>query len=636
VTTRYTDPILVQTAASLPPSEGGWQTCNYTRAIQATDGIAPLVGEATVETHYGQVLEGGTLVEVPRAAAPPLGWLVRLAHDTRPRLRDLGAATPFWWGIVDHQDIDPDNRCVRSTCLSLAALLGRIALTRGWELNNGTVVDPGEMLPFNAFSAGDRSEFVQDATYVHDRAALAARWSAAEIAELLVLRATTVGWCCVLAPSLTWALDTDGIVDYDPGTIDLSGKSLAEALTALFPRSRGMSWYITVSGDTATIHAVDLADWGGATPLTLDGPEIQGLTVLEGGDGVDLAVIYGARPLIGMTLEWNPTDEYCALIPDGWTPGEAADTVLDEAEALAAESPTPPVYDRPEWRRWKINPLWAGTQYGTASAGLRAYVDGDYTLPDGTRSVLSNTPATPALTLERFTPWGEQFSTGPTDQRQSPVVVAGTASAFVDLSETCRPTPLSAEGPGATQQVQAGLALGDTIDAARALHDAVGEDGTVLVTIGIREWHPLCVAWLKDRDRWPGPHPRVLRIEQPRLEQWIGLSGSVKGVDEDGLPVLTTSDATIRDDTARLTALAAQVGGRWNLDRGSASWIDRGTIDCAPDWGAVISSITDQYGEVFYPYANLTKVTWWFERDRYGTGYECIPLLSEVPIVDGR
>jgi hypothetical protein len=637
VTTRYTDPILVQIATSLPAAESGWQDSRYTRALQATDGLAPLVGEATLETHYGEVLEDGTLVEVPRAAAPPLGWLVRLSHDTRGRLRDLGAATPFWWGIVDHQDIEPDRRCVRSYCLSLQALLGRIALTRGWELVADAVVDPGEMLPFNAFSSGDRSESPDGDTYVHDRVTLGSRWSAAEIAEMILLRGTTVGWCCVVAPSLTWAISTDGITDYDPGTIDLSGKSIAEALSALFPRSRGMSWYITVSGDTATVVAVDLADWGGATPQTLDGPEIQDLSIIEGGGGVDLAVIYGARPLIGMTLEWNPLDPYCALIPDGWEPGEEADAALDAAEDLAAESPTPPVYDAPAWRRFKINPDWNGTQYGSSSTGLRSYVDGDYTLPDGTRAHLSQIPAVTALTLERITPWGEQFATGAHDQRQAPVVCAGVAGEFEDLSETCRPTPISAEGPGDSQQVQSGLTLGDTIDAARALHDAIGEDGTLVVTIGIREWHPLCVAWLKDRDRWPGPHPRVLRIDQPRLEQWIGLSGSVTGVDEDGLLTLTGSDATIRDDTARLTDLAAQVGARWNLDRGSATWTDRGRIDCAPDWGSLISSITDQYGEVFYPQANLVKVTWWFDRERYGTGYEAIPILStEVPIVDGR
>ncbi len=627
-------PILVQRASGLPVSSFGWSTVKNAVAHKARIAAGNDAGSAELSVFWGRTDDPNNLVDSGREVPePPLAVddCVRLVSTTIEDDRVV-EDEELWVGVVEAIDwSDPKRASVK--CAGLGALLARTYTTRGWEkdYSGALLVDPGYLPAFNALPDGDCSASAWDTYFIHDRSGSGIPWTAHRIIDLLLrrgMRSDLPGAPAVVDP-IKWRLDPASAGNYTPETIDLNGLSIADAIARLIGARRGLTWRITTADGYAQVLILDLDAAG--TPLDTSAdlgwtsPRIQ-----ERRDGYDYVLVSGARPLVGLTLWWKRGTAGGALEPDGWDPA-TADTVLDAA-LLDTEKP----YDRPEWRRFKLNPAWRGGTYdgsatGSGTVGLRGLLvdPNTYAPPDGDRWFSVGNPAPAALLIDRQTPAALNWGTSPDGPRQPAVVLAGQ-STWEDLSKTNTPAISGGNGTADRSDQSAPIiTLGSNATDADALRQAIGAAGTLLVTIGVREWAPLQAAWAAPADAWSQLSPRVYHLRRPGIEEWLCLAGTVKGLTNPTTLDTLASDLAVRSDLAALRAVRDQLAVRFGRSITAASIQRQGEI--LTDWqpGQILSDLTLTDGRSYPVDMPTVEVSWDF--DSWTTSLRWSPLITERP-----
>lgn len=628
------NPILVQTALGLSDAPENWSTVTEAICRRLRLLAAPAFGSAEVELHWGQLRDPNrdrSDLDLPRPALD-VDSLVRLVLAEVDENGRVTTGTTLWHGFVESVDeSDPTIASLKVT--DLGALLARCYLTRGWEVNGGgtTLVEPGFLPAFNAIPGGDRLATIwMGSHYVHDRRGGGSPWTAFQIADLLLIRGMRpdLPGAHAGATAIKWRMDPASAGDYTPDTQDFDGKTVAAALDELFSAKRGLAWRITVSGEYAQVLVIDLDNPGANLDTTDDlgwtEPKIQ-----RRRDGYDYVLVSGSRPLVGITLAYTIGASDNALEPDGWTPGATADAALDAALLASLDGAA---YTAPEWRRFKIRPAWNGQQYNTPGVGLRNdLVDGDSVTPmDGSRNYEPPVPPPNSLEIERQLPCSAAFGADPLGPRQTPVVVAGKAGTWQDLSDVCKPTPVGGNNNDRSDQTPTVLLLGDTAEDADRLREAMGADGTLLLTIGVREWAPLQCAWQAGEDARSKISPRVYRLKRPGTEEWLCLEGCVKGVDSSGNLSVLKAQLDVRSDIPKLQELRDQLRVRFGATITGVTIKRQGAI-LIDDWlpGDRLFWLTLADGRRYAIGQPCTTVE--FDFDEWSTFIRWSPILDERP-----
>lgn len=635
-------PILVYRASGLPASDAGWALVQDVEPISTRRTCGNEFGSTELAMRWGEIHDPNRADTGLVRALPPIAVddCIRLVDSTIDAFGQVIPGAERWVGVVETIDYgDPYRASVKA--IDLGILLARTYTTRGWEVDGDATIaiDPGYLPPFNAYPAGDRTASAWDTGYyIHDRrGGSTSKWTSFQVAELLLRRGMAAD--IVGAPGATaipWRLDSASASagDYTVDTLDLNNRTVAECMDMLFGAKRGLTWRVTTSGGFAQVLVCDLAAAGTAIDSTADlawrDPKIQ-----ERRDGYDWVEVTGARPLVGITLWYKADHTQCPLIPDGWTPGSSANSALTTA-AAAELGGTP--YDRPEWRRWKLNPLWTGSQYDGSNAGdatksLRNLLsDPDSPAPpNGTRYHRAPIPPPAALSIERDCPAGLGFVATAAGPRQPPVVIAGKSGTWQDMSTECRPVPVAGtHSSDRSDQGSVVLMLGDTAEDAIALRDACGSDGYVLVTIGVREWAPLKAAWAAPLDSWSSLSPRVYALRRPQIEQHLCLAGCVTGITNATTLAVLSAQLDTRDDVTKLQTIRDQLAVRFGRAIVGASITYQDGIETTWHPGAVCSSMTFVDGEVTPVDMPCTEVLYDWQAPR-STHLKFAPLLKETP-----
>jgi hypothetical protein len=633
-----TTPVLVERAAGLPANDAGWAQVNRCHATSLRIGTGNDFGSARLLMHWGRIIDPNDTSGTEAQPLPGLGVddCVRLRLTTVDEVGQIDWGATLWHGVIESIDWSDPSRAT-AKAVDLAVLLARVYASRGWELNHNSalIVEPGYLPAFNAVGGADRAASAEtDGYYVHDRRGSGVAWTAHKIADLLLRRgmqSDLPGAPGGVNP-IRWRLDPASAADYTPETLDLNGLSIAECMDRLFSAKRGLTWRVTVDAGYAQVLVVDLDAAGSPLDTTADlgwsNPVVQ-----ERRDGYDYVLVSGCRPLVGITLWWTRGGSGGSIEPDGWDPA-TADTVLDAAlqEDLAGKP-----YDRPEWRRFKLRSAWDGAQYdgtesGSGTDGLRnILVDPNtYAPPDGDRWWLPPIPPPAALTIERDGPAGQGFTDSATGPRQAPIVIAGAAGRWEDLSQDCRPTPIGGKLIGERNDNGTSvIVLGESAADADRLRQAVGADGKVLITIGVREWAPLQCAWAAPADSWSALSPRVYHLRRPNLEEWLCLPGCVTGVSSAGALDTLATPLDVRSDVSTLQTIRDQLAVRFGRAITAAAITRQGEILTTYAPGGICTDLTLVDGRSYPLEMPLAELSYDFER--WTTTLRWAPLIKETP-----
>jgi hypothetical protein len=499
-----------------------------------------------------------------------------------------GPYTAVWWGTFNGVTIEPNNRGdgnaggqATFTGLGLASVLEQITINSGWLLpaTGGTApwIDPGYLPPFNGAAKGDRSAttvtIAGQSVYIHDLNTVGAGhlWTARQIMDLLLAGAARPqigtgapsGWRWVVA-------DPDNCLSFFTERLDLNGLSLLQAINTVICARRGLTWRLTVTGDTATINVrsgSDIAITVGSFSLPASSfqdhytaagnPWAMPPSVTEDNSSeYDIIEVRGARPWVGVSIYYDGTAG--ASLQKGWAPTqETAPTYGWNANPKSSGTDI-------VWRKFLVNSIWDGLQYNGGGAGLRtgltkddsgAYTGDRFFVPGNTGAI----PPSSIFGMERELPasllspdassfnqnqWGDD-RLGP---RQPPVLVMGSPGAFVDYSQLgftvqcgeCPPHVIVDDGQFGTNTA-----------------NILGSGGQMILSVGMRENQPLRVSYVFPPSTWTRALPRVKMIDVPYLEQWTCLGGTVTGVDSSKNLVTLAQDLVIRDDTPQLQQILA-------------------------------------------------------------------------------
>jgi hypothetical protein len=610
--------VLVQVARTLPASDSGWITTTRIENVGGSWGLGPVIGEALLQQDFGIRTEAEQRIWRDIGMAPDFGRqgetgsvndnlagaIVRLLKNVTGGSVTVGGIPfePFWWGVCRGPIAEPDGESTTQVsgtagwrCVGIESVLDQIVIGHGTALSpvSGVPVRVGHCPPFNANPDGDRSgstyALSNGTAYAHVLSTAASfTWTAAQILDYLLAEHTS-GW--------TWAVDDpDACLDYEPEELSVRGLTLFQAVCALASHDRACTWYVTVSGDTATINIVstsaEAVTFGDVTipastftaELDLrDDPYIGGCSIAEDWDSVyDIIEAVGARPWRAITLMIDSNYDYLTGAGGGWT--SERETAWDTKKT---DSGTENV-----WRRFTLRTDWYGAQYNDSTNGLRNSLgrgdDGGY---DGTRTYDPAENIAPAWALEftRMLPCPKGFGTGTRGERQAPVVVLGTAGTWEDVSQQWQ-VQIDSDGKGSAPYIR--------IDDGRNGEDiknGLAAGKKILITLGIREIDPLIVSWHREPGQRPNAQPRAKTIPMPNCEEWTVCPGTVRGVSSDGTTLDTTSvEIEVGDDLTKMEAALALTIASLSVPSVSVSWDYRGDLDIGDTWrpGRMLTTVT--------------------------------------------
>jgi hypothetical protein len=575
--------------------------------LLASLGRGAVMGTATLEARWGKRSVPAGTPAAPSTIDPatveiPIGYAVEL------RMGDPLSA--IWHGFVTAHRPNPQAQSTIIECIEARAMLSYAYCLHGDELNAGSgTCLTGTMPAFNDRPGGDRS--TAGPPYFFDRATDGSgnRWTAAQAAQNL----TSFIWTQAVpltVPSSQTTVAWLGSTDREIGRIATHGRTIADALCLIWPEDEGYTWrQVDVASNILTVQALDIANPTGAQDIDLDAGE-PWIRLQNIRREIGYAVVHGSggRARVGLSLAWDATGGACALEPYGWTPGTAADTAIDEAD------PDKP-WDGPEWRRWKIKADWDGTQYGSASAGIRrvSAASGARAWPSDPNDL----PTGESIELDRQLPCGEGFTASVEGGRQRPVVIMGDGTEYEDVSTL----GITIESPGV-------ILIGSKPADAQRLRDTIGTAGELIVTLGIIEPDPL-ERWTTVPGTWANGRPEVVHLDRQNLEQWLVPIGTVTGVDDDGTLLTLGADVEPRNDQSTLNDVVTDAAARLAVPTLTAAWEDRGIIDASSLPGDRIASITSG-GRTWTGHGVVARVTWRFRLEEYGTTVEVEPVRGSV------
>lgn len=623
--------VLVQVARTLPANDNGWITTTRLDVTEISQGLGPLLGECRIEQVFGIRTDAGSrfwrdIGQAPNFGRQPetgsindtlAGAVVRLLKNTTGGTVNVGgyAFTPFWWGVCRGPMAEPDGDTTAQVsgmagwrCVGIESVLDQVSIALGYAVDplDGSYVRVGFCPPFNAAGGGDRSASTRalpgGTVYVHDLSiavdATRYEWTALQILQHL-LAVHMRPWFPGDSGPAGWAWtvsDPDGCLAYVPDTLHVHGLTVFQALNQLASESRGCTWYVTVSGATATINVVsttattvsfgDVDIPGSSYTATLDlrgDPYIGNCTIVENWDSVyDIIEVHGARPWRALTLLIDSNFDYVTGSGGGWTSGQEAawDTDPDS-------SGTDHV-----WRRFTLRTDFLGAQYNDSTTGLRnVLITGPTGGYSGAREYDGGFDSAPAwmLDLTRMLPCSPNFGTGATGDRQAPVIVSGNVGDWTDRSQEWQ-LMLSSDGTGSPPTVRL-----DDGRQGQDIQTIVQAGEKILVTLGFREVDPLVVSWHRPANERPNATPRRKVQMLPQCEEWTVCTGTVRGVTSDGTTLDATSiELTVRDDVPRMEAALALLVAGLGEPHTSVTWNYRGVLDIGSGWrpGRLLTTVT--------------------------------------------
>lgn len=623
--------VVVQVARTLPASDSGWRTTTRLENPSGSWGLGPVIGEAVLEQTFGVRTDAGTRRWLDLGEAPNFGRqadtgsindtlagaVVRLLRSDTSGTVVLGGRrfTAFWWGICRGPASEPDGDestevagLAKWNCAGIESVLDQVTIAHGYTLSviSGLPVRLGFCPPFNANSQGDRSGSTYDlpggTVYLPLLSAPASfSWTARQILDhLLAVHMrdpidggdAPTGWAWTVS-------DPDGCLAYEPEETDVNGLTVFQAINLLASQDRGCTWYVTVSGDTATINIISTSaeevTFGDVTvpastyTATLDlrgDPYLGGCTITEDWDSVyDDIEVHGARPWRALTLLLDSSHDVLLGVhasAGGWT--ALLETLWD----------TDPDHSGTEnvYRRFALATGWNGQQYNDSGEGLRnALLTNAAGGLTGAREYDPAQGIAPAWMLEftRLLPCSAHFGAGASGDRQMPVVVVGSAGDWTDKSQDWQ-LQLSSDGKGSPPYVR--------IDDGRQGQDIqthldAGEQ--ILITVGIREIDPLQVSWHRPASERPNATRRRKVQRLPQCEEWTVCPGTVRGVTTDGTDLDTTSvEIVARDDKPKMEAALALLVAGLSQPSVSVTWSYHGTLDISSTWrpGRLLTTVT--------------------------------------------
>lgn len=591
-------------ARGLPASDAGWIYHPWLEFMGGDQGAGNVVGSASFrmtagvrtainQAKFQRVTETNNVGDI-------LGGLVRVlvrddagdvSYDGDTWLeafcgKIIGKAVVPQGGSDSNNGSDYEYRAV-----GLGASLDQLPINRGFALASDgiTVADPGRCPRFNHLAGGDRSAGTVTvngaAVYVHNLSGSGNRWTARQVMELILAvfarpvensYGTPTGW--------EWSVsDPDGCLNYEVDDLDLHGMTVFQAITLLAGPRRGLTFTVRAVGAACTV----LVRSGSATAISVGGFTLPASSVTMTFDvrdnrfidqpvfTVDTSSVYDIIELIG-ACPWMAITVDSTQFDEGWTGAE---------QTVYGTNPTSTLVEN-VYRRFELQPGWNRASAPNSAVGLRwlrpvetseAYGENGVT---GARAYQATAGQVTAASLDadRMLPCSEGFSTLSIGPRHPPVViVAQSALSYTDAgwADACGELKWSLE----IESRPIALRLNDGQSGA----DIQGywTSGKIAVTLGIREWLPLLVSWRRPQEEWPCSVPRIKTVELPHCEQWVVLDGTVKGVDENGLPIRQSGNLVVRDDVPTMRQLLALYRAYFTEPNVSAEITIRGSIDAA-------------------------------------------------------
>jgi len=620
--TRTKQEIRVQVAKAWPRGAAGWRLEPFLEAQWAEDVAGPEIGQGEAILRYGPRYlpgVGDRPVPVPRRTDLEGQYIRFLVADESGSIDIHGKKyVADWHGYIarvprrDGGNADDAIGIQTLVCEGLEGLLDRAMIDGCIEDYDGAEVNPGFCHPVNGIPGGDMGTSAGTLGVRNFDLESGTPWTATEW-----VRAALKWFGEPLVPPYSsritgppWQLDASTLLDFTAQTAAFDGKTVAEVLNYYCnPTSTGLGWRVVVESDVPKIRVSSTA----RAAITVGGATHPGAstTAVDFDDdeffenpSVDIEQLpfaavtgTGARPWVTMSLGWDKDAATGEILPDGWTTGQDPS---DEAGKTR------------RWRVWRIASGWKGTMYGQTDNGLRhqlAATSGD--APDGTRGYVADVPHPRGLVLSTRLPAGEGWTTSASGNREKAVVVVHNGSSWITFATT-----IAVDGDR--------IILGSSAQDARKLRAAMAASGTELVvTLGVREWAPLTVSYVSSPDDWGRELPAIYRHRQERLEQWVILANTVKGVASGALDLVGSSDQSVRDDTAVLAQTVAQHAAALAQRVGQVAFATRGKISTDYPPLTVLDPITTG-GEAETIGAVVTSRKKHYRADRYRTEWRAV------------
>ncbi len=235
---------------------GQWTREPRLRCYGAAEGLGSYAGECDL------IQKVGTVQDAPADPVNVVGKWIEIRARTALNL----PAIPIWWGFVKEKSITrlPSGSEVTFRAVGLVAVLSNVYLKRWYELrkSDGTIIDPGSMLPFNGDTSNGNRDRAGTSTvsgltnFIHDRARVSAGdyrgWRAIDILGTVLAAAADD-----TNDGLVWVLtgQTNALNYQFFG--DLSGQSVFEILQTLATPSRGITFQIRpdIVGSGSSLHS---------------------------------------------------------------------------------------------------------------------------------------------------------------------------------------------------------------------------------------------------------------------------------------------------------------------------------------------------------------------------------------------
>jgi hypothetical protein len=665
--TIQTKVAFVQTATAWPSDDDGWQSEPELIAHYATASIVG-TGKALISANYGNRIDikiGPSFLQIP---VKPTGKYCRIIVEDEsgeivlpfPGFEERKFA-PMWWGRIKNRGLKPDNADkpaapanIDAVWISECFTFDRLHTHETSQFNE--VVINYKAPVFNILPGGDMSndtyEIDGTETHVFDRFTGNAdpeeepeyrKWTYAAALQYL---------CASARPEVPNGGGRGGpklfLGDY-PEALDEaelpnnagSGRSTDEIIKSLINPSIGMVPVYRVTDHEIFLDVMVVAQenftigkderatpprtgvvvetqFGSGETLELAGNQVlKDVEFIETDSGRDYIQVNGGEDVYSITFQFSKGDD-----PNS---DDEAETNTFTAFTWEPDSEQPRESDN-SWRLFRIHPEWDGKQYDSTTVGMpqnirhtaegcnseRTYVAGD-----------TEHPENDTLNFLRELPWSEIRDDGTKliASRPTPRLFALKNNRAEDMTGEI---PIIPMGNGLFR-------LGTSGVHARQIQELYYNGYTLLLSIGVFNWHPMLATWLKAQNRTSDIFKTIV-IERASTEMTTALTGTVSRVKEDGTLDKIASDIVVKADMRGLMDLRDAMAGRYKHDEATLTFRDMTSCRPSRQLGAPIDKIIAGSGEAALNIETKVAITGWtanFGKDNYGVNYECLRLIGK-------
>lgn len=653
---------------------GAWQTRKEAICHQARQGLGMSLGAMTWTESAGDL----AVSQQGRTVQPEVlvGKWVRILLKQNARDRN---PSPIWWGVVTGQTFtggsDQPGTLVSFSAASVLYQLSKVSHVRWYEKGLlGTEMDPGQVLPFNERSGGDRDgNLLTDAgtpLAVHDRnvarpaGGAKPLWTAEQAVRLLVQSLNQQ----FPNQGLRWEIGGQvAALQWHVALADVRGMDALQALGAILRPELGVTFRevvddaaatVTLEVRTATAAAVALPEGGTlpandeiSNPDLTDNATVRWSYALDETQTYDRIFIEGEPHTIVCTLRYSNDNPDGAQTQDSlaraWTAAEqtAWDAATDEEKQGDLLGHV--------WRRFRPA---SGNSPGNEDTAWKGSVNGGITdagallmqrtLDAGveTGELSFSASALPQTENLRFTrdlaiAQGVEFTGSGSDEpapgkpRMQPVLMAQDGS---DYSEITHDYQITVEDDSAA------FLIGRNLDDQEALKEYLEAGGFIHLTVGLVSPLPWRIEYRRPVAEQPRNWQRVLIIKTDLTWQRI-VAGALVGLENDPPePKRQAAELNIGKDFALDQARQLlELAKLWHVPLGGGFAYDvAGTIDTATETGpgsmvgAPTLLLNTRPGSklTWAPTVNLlvTGRSWTFELARVGTQYATERLMIQA------